>query len=87
MPLWSNEQWRACIGSSWCVIGRPFKYIKTSSHQGKVLGYLQLVISAREIFLYGFLMAVITIITGCNLLTSRCRKAIRGMYPKVYDIN
>ena len=23
MPLWSNEEWRARIGSSWCAIGRP----------------------------------------------------------------
>ena len=24
MPLWSNEEWRARIGSSWCALGRPF---------------------------------------------------------------
>lgn len=23
MPLWSNEEWRARIGSSWCVLGKP----------------------------------------------------------------
>ena len=25
MPLASNEEWRARIGSSWCALGRPFK--------------------------------------------------------------
>lgn len=25
MPLWSNEEWRARIGSSWCALGRPMK--------------------------------------------------------------
>ena len=25
MPIASNEEWRARIGSSWCALGRPFK--------------------------------------------------------------
>ena len=24
MPLWSVEEWRARIGSSWCALGRPY---------------------------------------------------------------
>lgn len=36
MPLWSNEEWRACIGSSWCALGRLVKNkspITASSHR------------------------------------------------------
>ena len=36
MPLWSNEVWRASIGSCWCALGRPFtgKITKSSgNHQ------------------------------------------------------
>ena len=25
MPLWSVQEWRARIGSSWCALGRPIK--------------------------------------------------------------
>ena len=33
MPYWSIAEWRACIGSSWCALGRPHK-IKTSIKNG-----------------------------------------------------
>ena len=42
MPLWSVEEWRACIGSSWCVLGRPAKYKSSVSHGGGGSGTQQL---------------------------------------------
>ena len=30
MPLWSNEEWRARIGSSWCALGKPIEPSKFS---------------------------------------------------------
>ena len=35
MPLWSNEEWRARIGSSWCALGR---FIKSKSSGNQALG-------------------------------------------------
>ena len=86
MPLWSNEEWRVRIGSSWCATGRSLKCNSSISHQREVLGYLQLSVSAGTMLRCGFLMTVIGIITGYNLLTNllaswivRCRRAIKGM--------
>ena len=82
MPLCSNEEWRARIGSSWCALGRPFKRNSSVAHQGIVLGYLQLRVSAGAILRYGLLMMVMAIIAGCGILVSwslRCGRAIKGM--------
>ena len=39
MPLWSNEEWRARIGSSWCALGRPALQSKSSgSHTRRGVG-------------------------------------------------
>ena len=35
MPLWSIADWRARIGSSWCVIGRPLHKRKMPRRQSK----------------------------------------------------
>ena len=82
MPLWSNEEWRARIGSSWCAIGRPFKCKSSTNHQGNLLGHLLLrIISAERILQCGFLMAMLAIITGYDLLTrliKRCKGAAKG---------
>ena len=32
MPLWSNEEWRARIGSCRCVLGRPLTTDKSSGN-------------------------------------------------------
>ena len=32
MPLWSVEEWKARIGSSWAALGRP---VGCSSHKGR----------------------------------------------------
>ena len=34
MPLGSNQEWRARIGSSWCALGRPLKS-KSSQRIGR----------------------------------------------------
>jgi hypothetical protein len=82
MPLWSNEEWRARIGSSWCAIGRPFKcHSSTSHHQGNVFGHLLLSISAERMLQCGFLLTMIAIVTGCDHLTGlikRCKRATKG---------
>ena len=33
MPLWSNEEWRARIGSCWCVLGRPSRKSSSPFHR------------------------------------------------------
>ena len=33
MPFASVEDWRARIGSCWCVLGRPFKSKSSGNHQ------------------------------------------------------
>ena len=33
MPLWSVQEWRARIGTSWCALGRPVRS-KSSRHRG-----------------------------------------------------
>ena len=33
MPLWNNEEWRARIGSCWCVLGGPGKSKSSENYQ------------------------------------------------------
>lgn len=79
MPLWSNEEWRARIGSSWCAIGRPIKDNLSITCQGEECGFVPL--SPGTLLWYRFLMTVTAIIMGFDFLLSwvtRCRKVIRG---------
>ena len=37
MPYWSISEWRACIGSSWCALGRPHKIKSSIRHGARVV--------------------------------------------------
>jgi hypothetical protein len=37
MPYWSIAAWRACIGSSWCALGRPHKIRASIKHGARVV--------------------------------------------------
>ena len=79
MPLWSNEEWRARIGSSWCAIGRPVKGNLSIRCQGKKWGLLPL--SSETMLWCRFLMTVTAVVIGFNFflsLVTRYRKVIRG---------
>ena len=49
MPYWSIGEWRACIGSSWCALGRPFKM--RSPFRGKTQRDLMLSQGVAALFL------------------------------------
>ena len=38
MPLWSVQEWRARIGTSWCALGRPIRSKSSYRSRGNYLG-------------------------------------------------
>ena len=62
MPLWSNEDWRVCIGSCWCALGRTFNTRFTrcrgksqrdlSTHQAATMVIMMILFIAANMGLY-----------------------------------
>ena len=46
MPFWSNEEWRARIGSSWCALGGVKPPGKFTATDGKRIGSVQVFTTA-----------------------------------------
>ena len=62
MPLASNEEWKARIGSSWCALGVPFKIrSQRCSPSGKSSGAVtHLLISSMTMLLIQFVWLNVT---------------------------
>ena len=82
MPLWSNEEWRAHIGSSWCVLGRHIKCKSSVSLRGGGSGSLQLsggtLLQTVSMVMMLILMAVIK---GIEIIKSQiigCQRILQG---------
>ena len=79
MPLWSNEEWKARIGSSWCAIGRSIKCKSSVSHGS---GTLQLsggtMLQVVSMVMMMILMAIITGIDTIKNQLTGCRRALQG---------
>ena len=41
MPLWSNEEWKARIGSSWCAMGQPIKCGRRTRSMNDALSFIR----------------------------------------------
>ena len=83
MPLWSNEEWRAHIGLSWCVLGRPIKCKSSVSLRGGGSGSLQLsggtVLQAVSMVMR--LRILMAIIKGIKVIKSQiigCQSILQG---------
>ena len=74
MPLWSNEEWRARIGSCWCALGRPFKTDKSSG------SYPSCALSGRAIQAVYVLMALILVqgLKSINECVIGCRRQLKS---------
>ena len=62
MPLGSIAEWRACIGSSWCALGRPFKTRSPFRHAGA--GRLQTPLTLNQVVT---MIMILMIFTAINL--------------------
>ena len=75
MPLWSIGEWRARIGSSWCVLGRPFK-IRSPFRGGRVLRALT---RSDVVTMIIMLMVFIGINFGlCILVMRGCHHSLKS---------
>ena len=74
MPLWSNEEWRARIGSCWSALGRPGK---SATSPGNRYDYLVLsgrtMLQAVCVLLTLILVQGIKSINGC---VSGCQRQL-----------
>ena len=58
MPLWSNEEWRARIGSCWCALGRPFN-TRFTRCRGKTQGKSQGMLTFHQVATMVILMMLL----------------------------
>ena len=63
MPLWNNEEWRARIGSCWCVLGGPGKLKSSENYQSYDP---VLVLSGRTLLQAVYVLLVLVFIQGAK---------------------
>ena len=75
MPFWSNEEWRARIGSSWCALGRPFK--SSGSHHS----YDFFVLSGRTMLQAVYVLMALMLVQGVisiNGYVTGCQRQLKS---------
>ena len=78
MPLWSNEEWRARIGSSWCALGRPFKADKSSGNNQSLSSS---VLSGRAMLQAVYVLMAMILVQGVKSINgciNKCRGQIKS---------
>lgn len=86
MPLWSNDEWKARIGSSWCALGRPVKlhHLSSVSYGGGGRSRtvsLRLDLSGGSVFQTVYSVILMAVVTGIDIYNSwiiGCRKVLQG---------
>ena len=70
MPLWSNEEWRARIGSCWCALGRPGK---SAAMSGNHQSYNRLIVllSGRTMLQAVYVLLTLILVQGVKSINER----------------
>ena len=75
MPLWSNEEWRARIGSCWCALGRPFKTDKSSGDYQSCALSGRAMLQAVYVLMAMILVQGVKSINGC---VNECQRQLKS---------
>ena len=76
MPLWSNEEWRARIGSSWCALGLSIK-CRSSNCYGRGRSWTQQLSQAGGIMLQVVSMVMALMMMALAAIALQLQKEIK----------